>query len=184
VASDWRSRCAPWQGGVRPARARRTLVPPAWPLAKPRRGARIRTNTGRGARGALPARRSAPHASPPAGGSGSCAGRPPWPRPRTAPASPSRSSRGRAAPSPARQARRAHRRSMASSRGPGGGLRSQRCHRDAPASTCLTCGRADTRQVGTVGTALARWVRIAPRWSKKRQPLRRAVAIHVACPGL
>ena len=53
VAREWRRRWAPVCTGWSPARAsaRHTIVPTACPLAKPRRGARIRTQTCRVAPG-------------------------------------------------------------------------------------------------------------------------------------
>jgi hypothetical protein len=182
VASEWRSRCAPLCAGWRPARAsaRRTIVPTAWPSAKPRRGARIRTKTCRVALGGLPVRREATNAAPTSCGSGRRSWRAPLLRTRSSPASQSRSSRVRAATSPARKPSRANRSKIAESRRPCGVVRSPLCKRCSTSSAFINLGRADKRQFGTVGTAVARSVAIAPRWSKKRQKLRRAVAINLA----
>ena len=56
VASAWRRRGAPRRAGWSPARARarHTIVPTAGPLTQPRRGARLRTKTGRVAPGGRP----------------------------------------------------------------------------------------------------------------------------------
>jgi hypothetical protein len=109
VASEWRSKCAPLEGGLRPARAnaRETIPSMATEPAKPAQGARRRTNTRRVVQGGRPPRRYRAMASPTSTGNGSWRQRPPLPRTVSNPSVQSTSFRHRCTTSPARSPKQA-----------------------------------------------------------------------------